>query len=279
MAEIGAGDARGLPPLNWEGLVCVVTGASSGFGRAVAKELAAGGATVVVAARRRQLLEELVAEMGGPPHSFIPCDVSDLAQVRAMADALRQRAGHVDVLVNNAGIPSSGPIGIATSEEMERVIRINLLGAIYCTRELLPLLEAAPRRSRTPVIVNVASMAGRIPVPRSPDYTASKFGLVGFTESAWHDLSARGIRAMVVNPGMADTEGFPMTKVRANPLTAWAVMDSERVARALVRGIERGAFEVRVQWWLHPIYHLTVWAGPLRRFLSKLVRSQIRGNF
>src|SRR5439155_24608895 len=113
--------------------------------------------------------------LGGSGHSYVVCDVSDLDQVRAMAATIGERTGHVDLLLNNAGIRSAGPLTRATSEGLEQVIRTNLLGSIWCTKELLPLLEAAPRTSRTPVVVNLASMAGRLPTPRASDYAASKF--------------------------------------------------------------------------------------------------------
>jgi NAD(P)-dependent dehydrogenase (short-subunit alcohol dehydrogenase family) len=260
--------------MRWKDKTVLITGASSGFGRELARVLAGRGARVVVSARRAAALQSLVEELGGEPHRFVPCDVSDLSQVRAMAATLEETAGHLDVLVNNAGVRTAGPLSRASSEAMEQVIRTNLLGPIWCTRELLPLLDAAPRSKRTPLVVNVASMAGRMALPRSGDYTASKFGLVGFTESLWHDLGAAGIRVMMVNPGPAETEGFSMAGLRSRGL-GWAVMDPSRVARAAVRGIERGAFEVRVQWWLHPLYYASLLAGPARRFLAAIVGRRI----
>lgn len=265
--------------IRWRGTVCLVTGASSGFGFETAKALAGRGATVIAVARREERLKALVDELGGAPHFYLTCDVSELDQIREMAKTLSERIHHLDVLVNNAGIPSSGPIGQSTSEEIERVIRTNLLGPIFCTKELLPLLDAAPRTARTPVAVNVASMAGRLPVPRSADYGASKYGLVGFTESVWRDLRDVGIRAMMVNPGGSSTEGFDLEQIKRNPLTSWVLMEPDRVARALVRGIERGGFEVRVQWWLHPLYHLSVLLGPLRKHVAGFLRSQLPGDF
>lgn len=263
--------------MQWKGLICLVTGASSGFGREIAAALARRGATVIGVARREERLRSLVDELGGPPHSYLVGDLSDLSGVRSVAKAAAEQVSHLDVLVNNAGVPSSGLLRGASSEEIEQVIRTNLLGPIWCTKELLPLLEAAPRRNRTPVIVNVASMAGRIPSPRTADYTAAKFGLVGFTEAAWNELAALGIRAMMVNPGLSATEGFPMKEVLRNPVGKHLVMDSGRVALALVRGIERGSFEVKVQWWMHPLYIGSVLMGPFRRIAAGRVRQSV-GN-
>ena len=260
--------------MQWEGMKCLVTGASSGFGLETAKALAAKGATVVVAARREDRLRQLVQELPGDDHWHVQCDVSSLEDIREMAATVGERTGYLDVLVNNAGIPTSGPLSRAKSEDMERVIRTNLLGTMWCCKELLPVLETAPRATRTPVIVNVSSMGGRIPLPKSPDYIASKFGVVGFTESMWEDLNSMGIKSMMVLPGIAHTEGFPMDAIMANPLTKWSVMGPERVAQSIVNGIERGSFEVRVQWWLHPLYYATVALGPLRKYITGVVREQ-----
>ncbi len=265
--------------LRWAGRTALVTGASSGIGRAVALDLASRGARVFVAARREDCLKLLVEEMGGDPHQYVVCDVGDLRQVRDLAETVAEQADHLDVLVNNAGIRSAGPLTMATSEDMEQVIRTNLLGPMFCTRELLGLLQAAPSTSRLPVVANVASIAGRVAIPRSADYTASKFGLVGMTESLWHDLATSGIKVMMVNPGPVDTEGFPMAKVKAVPGLAWAVMEAPRVAKAIVRGIERGAFEVRVQWWFHPVYHAAVLAGSARLTVATRLGQRIPLDF
>lgn len=267
------------PQTELQGTVALVTGASSGIGRALALDLAGRGARVFVIARREDALKLLVEEMGGDPHRCLACDVGNLRQVREVAEFVAEQVDHLDVLVNNAGVRSAGAFSSATSEDMEAVLRTNLLGPMFCTRELLSLLEAAPATLRTPVVANVASIVGRVAIPRSADYTASKFGLVGMTESLWHDLVARGIKVMMVNPGPVDTEGFPMARVKAIPGLAWMVMEPSRVARAIVRGIERGTFEVRVQWWFHPVYHAAVLAGSARLVVATRLGQRIPLDF
>lgn len=263
----------------FRGKVAVVTGASSGFGYEIAKALASKGAVVLAVARREERLRGLVDELGGEPHGWFVCDISDLDQIRSLGEHVRQRHGHIDLLVNNAGISSSGPLPSADPERMEQVIRTNLIGPMWTTNLLLDLLKAAEPTNRLPVVVNVASMAGRLASPGTSDYNASKFGLVGFTEAAFHDLAAEGVRMMMVNPGLADTEGFPMPQVKANPVTRPLVMEAPRVAKATLRGIRDGSFEVRVQWWLHLVYWLYLLAGPFRRVAARAIRGQIRGDF
>lgn len=265
--------------LDWAGTTVVVTGASSGIGRETALAAAARGARVIVLARRADYLKLLVEEMGGDPHLAFVCDVGDLRQVRNAAEEVAEHVEHIDVLVNNAGVRSAGPLSQADSEDMERVLRTNLLGPVFCTKEFLGLLMAAPRTAATPVVVNLASVAGRIAIPRSADYTASKFGLVGLTEALWHDLPRYGVRVMMVNPGPVDTEGFPMTRVKALPGLAWAVMEPERVARALLRGVERGAYEVWVQWWFHPVASAAFVAGSARRRVAARLAREIPLDF
>ncbi|CAN5901593.1 SDR family oxidoreductase [soil metagenome] len=254
--------------MNWEGLTCVVTGASSGIGEATAQAFANKGATVIAVARREERLAALVERLGGSPHSYVVCDLSDKAQIRAMADAIAARTPKVDVLVNNAGIPGPGLITDCSFEDVEAFFRVNLLAPIWCIQALFPLFAHAPRDGRTPAIVNVASMAGRIPIPASAPYTASKYAMVGFSESLWGEMHDKGIQVMAVCPGFVHTEGFPMDALLKDPLLRWTVMKPPRIADAICRGIASGRTEVRVQGWWHVAYHLTVLMGPLRRPVS-----------
>lgn len=223
---------------------------------------------MIAVARREDRLATLVQEMGGEPHSYVGCDLAQIDQIRSLAEAVARRADRVDILVNNAGAPGPGRLADSTPEQVEQLLRVNLVAPVWCIQLLLASISRAPRGPRTPVIVNVASMAGRIPVPSSSAYTASKFGLVGLTESLWAEMRDRGVRVMVVNPGLVHTEGFPMDQLLANPLLRWMVMDAGRVAEALCDGIAGGRTEVRVQGWWHLGYYFTILQGPLRRRIS-----------
>ncbi|MEX0789562.1 MAG: SDR family NAD(P)-dependent oxidoreductase [Actinomycetota bacterium] len=257
--------------MNWDGLTCVVTGASAGIGRATAEAFASRGATVIAVARREEKLSALVDRLGGSPHSYVVCDLSDKDQIRAMAQAIAGRTPKVDILINNAGIPGPGRITECSFDDVEAFFRVNLLAPIWCTQALFGLFAHAVRDGRTPAIVNVASMAGRIPIPASAPYTASKYAMVGFSESLWGEMHDKGIQVMAVCPGFVHTEGFPMDALLNNPLLRWTVMKPPRVADAICRGIESGSTEVRVQGWWHIFYHLTILMGPLRRRVSQKV--------
>lgn len=249
----------------------MVTGASAGIGRATAEAFAGKGATVIAVARREDRLAALVDQLGGAPHSYVVCDLSEKDQVRAMAETIAGRTPKVDILVNNAGIAGPGRITESSFEDVEAFFRVNLLAPIWCTQALFPLFAHAVRNGRTPAIVNVASMAGRIPIPASAAYTASKYAMVGFSESLWGEMHGKGIQVMAVCPGFVNTEGFPMEALLKDPLLRWTVMKPPRVAGAICRGIESGSTEVRVQGWWHIFYYLTVVMGPLRRRVSHRV--------
>jgi NADP-dependent 3-hydroxy acid dehydrogenase YdfG len=215
------------------GAVAVVTGASTGIGEATALALARRGARVVAAARRLELLEALAARIRarGGEAIAVRCDVTEPAQLDALAERVREAFGHCDVLVNNAGVPGGGSFVRRTADELERIVRTNLGGVIHGTRAFLPLLAEAGGGH----VVNVASLAGRHAVPGAAVYSATKHGVVAFSRALDHELAPRGIRVTSVNPGLVRTEGFPQSGA-----PRWAVMAPERVAGAIVRVLERG---------------------------------------
>lgn len=221
--------------MDLSGKVCVVTGASSGIGRRTAKDLAGRGAVVCAVARREELLDELVDSLPGAAHSYFTADVSDPARVRALARHVEETHGRCDVLINNAGFSAGGVFrGTVSLEDLHREIDTNLFGAIHCSAELLPLLErAAPAH-----IVNVTSVAGRLGIPGNSGYCASKFALVGWTESARYDLESRGVYLSSVEPGPIPTEGFPQSGLVAHPLLRMALGSPADVSRAIIDAIE-----------------------------------------
>jgi NAD(P)-dependent dehydrogenase (short-subunit alcohol dehydrogenase family) len=169
------------------GKIAVVTGGSSGIGRATAVELARRGARVVVAARRADALEDTVRlcrEAGGQAVS-VPTDVTKDEDVQRLVQASLELEGRIDVWVNNAGTTLFAPLDQGPFEEHLRVIDTNLFGAMRCARLLLPIFK----RQRSGVLINVGSILSKIGQPFVPSYVVSKFGLRGLTETLRTELS------------------------------------------------------------------------------------------
>ena len=216
--------------MDWSRTVWVITGASSGIGRRTALDVAAAGGTVCVAARRRERLESLVEEMSGSGHSLHVTDVSDRSQVKGLVAHVAETHGRLDVLVNNAGfIGPSHFDGADAIAEVESLMATNFFGAVYCTGEFMDLLVSSAPSS----IVNVTSVAGRIAAPGKPAYTASKFALVGWSETLASSLRPRGIYVSSVEPGFIPTEGFPQSGMVKDPMMKRLLGTDEMVSEAI----------------------------------------------
>ncbi len=257
----------------WQDKVCVITGASSGIGRALAVDLAARKAKVCAAARRADRLVELIEAIGGEGagHSYVVTDVAKRPDAVALARHVGDTYGRCDVLVNNAGLSREGLFDGAAVADIEFVMKINFFGAVYCTAELLPLLKASAPAS----VVNVGSVAGRLASGAVSGYCASKFALVGWSESVRLDLAPSGIAVGLVEPGPIPTEGFPQTGLAADPLLRWMLVTDAAAARAIRRTIARRAPERTVPrpWYLARVAR--VLAPPLYRAAQAQVTEQM----
>ena len=192
--------------MRFAGRTVLVTGASLGVGRACAHAFHAEGANVAMVARRRGPLEEAAA--GLERALVIDADVTD---PRAMADALAAtcaRFGGLDGVVNNAGAHFRGPIERRTPEEVGAMVDVNLRAPLVLTRLALPVLRERERA----FVVNVASLAGRVPLDGAATYSATKFGLRAFSIALGEELRGSGISVSLVSPGPIDT-GFIMDQL------------------------------------------------------------------
>jgi len=180
--------------------VAVVTGAGRGIGRAIAFELAQAGARVVLAARSRSELEDTARTIGSAA-SVIPTDVRDKDQVHALLDQTSSAIGPIDILVNAAGLGIFGRVVEFRDEDFATLIETNLRGTFYTCRFVLPSMI----QRKTGDIVNIASIAGKVGSATRAVYCASKFGVVGFTESLAEEVREQGIRVSVVCPGSTNT--------------------------------------------------------------------------
>lgn len=210
--------------------VALVTGASTGIGKATAVRLAREpGTELVLVARREQLLREL-AESLPCPATWVALDLTDEdapQRLRAQLDA--EHGGRLDLLVNNAGAAWRGSFAERGYANVHRHMELNFDAVVRLTEALLPLLRA----SAPSAIVNVASTAGRISRARTGAYSASKFALIGWTDSLYAEEKAHGVHVGMVLPGFVETEGFPATELKRKALTRWIVSKPERVAEAI----------------------------------------------
>ncbi|MDX6197296.1 MAG: hypothetical protein QOJ79_447 [Actinomycetota bacterium] len=184
-----------------DGRVALVTGASSGIGAATAVALAAAGASVAIGARRTDRLAQLKQQLGERAVS-LELDVTDETACRSAVARTQDELGGLDILVNNAGVMLLGPIVGADTEDWRRMLHTNVLGLMYMTHAALPhMLEKGAGD-----IVNVSSVAGRIARLGSGGYNASKWGVNAFSESLRQEVTTRGVRISLVEPGAVETE-------------------------------------------------------------------------
>ena len=191
--------------------VVVVTGASSGIGKATAWHLASQGAHLVLAARRQDRLEKLAKAIseGGGRALPVTVDVTVDADLERLRDEALATFERVDVLVNNAGVPGGGPFAQVSLDTIDRVVDVNFRSVVHATKVFLPLFLDRKQGH----VVNVASLAGRYATPSVAVYSATKHAVVAFSESCTMSLSQDGVLVTSVNPGFVSTDGFPNSRI------------------------------------------------------------------
>lgn len=232
--------------------VVIVTGASSGIGESIARTVAKRGAKVVLSARRKEKLEWLSAELKNSLAVYT--DVTQEESVHRLVEQTVGRYGRIDILINNAGILLYKPIMESSFNEVREVMETNFFGAVLCAHSVIPIMK----RQKEGAIVNVASIAGRIGFTSLGYYGASKFALVGFSESLRQELAPEGIFVSLVCPGVVNT---PMSKAILDEAIARGKkvmpISPERVAEKILLAIEKKKAEVFVPssthffYWLH----------------------------
>ncbi len=260
------------------GMGALVTGASSGVGRLLALRLAAAGARVGLVARRREVLEAVaneIAECGGEAHPIV-CDVADVKQVATAAAEAQDVLGGVDLLVNNAGYGHHRTFLDWDVEDMERMMRVNYLGALYLTKALLPAMVARGRGW----LVFMASVAGRIAPPEESAYAASKFALVGLAESLSIEVERRGVHVLTVCPGAIRTPFFGAADLaRLPPVARRQMIEPEVVVDATLEALARGRREVTVPRGIGLAYVVRALApGFTRRQVRRTTLDALRGE-
>lgn len=218
--------------------IAVITGASSGIGRATALELARRGAHVVLAARRAELLENVAGECRkfGVRAQIAVTDVRDRDACRNLIAA----AGDVDILVNNAGFAIYDSSEEARIDEMRDMMDTNFFGTVHCTQAVLPLMLSRKRGS----IVNVGSITGIMGFARMGGYCASKFAISGWTEALRDEVIGKGVSVALVCPATTDTEFFVKAERGKQPAASRLMLavPPQRVARAICASAADGRY-------------------------------------
>jgi NADP-dependent 3-hydroxy acid dehydrogenase YdfG len=186
------------------GKVAIVTGASSGIGEATALALAANGAYVALTARRVERLHEVAQriEQSGSQAIAIENDITNPKEVDAMVQQVKQKWGHIDILVNNAGLMLLGPVLNADITDWQRMVNTNLLGTMYATHAVLPIMESEHGGD----IVNISSVAGRTTRSGAAVYNATKWGVNAFSDALRQEVTKDHIRITMIEPGYVATE-------------------------------------------------------------------------
>lgn len=235
------------------GKVVLVTGGSRGLGFALARELTRRGARLAICARGEDALERARTRLvaAGADVLATRCDVSDRAQVDAWVAEAADRYGRVDVLVNNAGVITVGPLRSLVLEDFEEAMDIMFWGVVYPTYAVLPgMLERGEG-----TIVNVTSIGGKISIPHLLSYNPSKFAALGFSEGLRAELAQEGIRVVTVVPGLMRTGSYSGAFYKGNHRLEYGLfapvagsplntISAGRAARKIVRAIRLGRPEV-----------------------------------
>lgn len=229
-----------------EGQRVIVTGASSGIGRALALALARRGAVLTVASRAADRLEETSREIAAacpdaPAPVAVACDVSSPSDVSALIGSVVERLGAVDVLINNAGISVYGRAELTSADDFLALMSVNFFGALNCIREVLPFMK----RRESGLIVNIASVAALHGVPYLAAYGASKAALVSASQSLRAELSGSGVRIMIVYPGYTKTDIFEReSRVGGARRPEGSYASADDVAEAIVRAMQAGGHDL-----------------------------------
>lgn len=231
-------DTLGEETMNLSGKTALITGASSGIGRASALEMARRGVHVILVARRSEPLEKTALECRafGVEATAVVTDVTDREACFRLAEAFPA----VDVLVNNAGFAVFDAVAEAQAGDLRGMMETNYFGAVHCAQAVLPQMLA--RRSGT--IVNVGSIAGIMGFARMSGYCATKFALAGFSEALRDEVLSQGVRVALVCPGTTETDFFVKAERGKMPGASRLMLavKAERVARAICDAAEDGRY-------------------------------------
>lgn len=259
----------------------IITGASEGVGAATARMFAEAGANLLLVARGKKKLEAIAEELRGKTRiEIFAMDVADADACVSLFKKAQYEFGRVDILVNNAGYHKRGLFESVAAEDLGRMIDVNLKAPIVLCRNALPYL----RESDGAAIINVASLAGRTPIPGSATYSSSKFGLRAFTFALAEELRDTNVKLAIVSPGPIDT-GFIMSDVdQVSDLTfSQPISTAEEVAQAILdlcSNRQREQVMPAISAYLTTVSYLMPWLArlmqPLLQRKGKRVKAKLK---
>ncbi len=208
----------------------IVTGASSGIGFAIARMLLQEGWALTVAGRRPEKLEAAVAQLGGDDVASMAGNMAEEETVQALVTAHRDRFGRLDLLVNNAGVGIGSAVAEIDTKRLDMQLDVNLRSIILFYRECVGLLRAAAAEHHNAIVVNTASISGKTGEAWLSVYSATKHGVVGFTEAMNKELGGEGIKSCALCPAFVDT---PMTDFVKSSVAADDMIRPDDIAEAV----------------------------------------------
>lgn len=244
--------------------VVIITGASSGIGRALAKEFAAKGAKLSLGARRTEMLEKLKSELQDTEILITPTDVSKEADCKALIEKTIQHYGQIDVMINNAGISMRSLFEEVELDVIRQLMDVNFYGTVYCSKYALPYLLKTKGS-----LVGVISIAGFVGLPGRTGYSASKFAIRGFLDTVRIENMKKGLHVLVAAPGFTASEVRKValtsdgTQQGETPRNEEKMMSAEECAHHIIKAIEKRKRELI----------LTFVEGKLTVFLGKFFPS------
>ena len=229
--------------MDFKNKIILITGASSGIGKASALLFAKKGAHLILVSRNKEKLAEVEQKISKFDVRCLicPCDVSKKDEVKKMADLVLEKFKKIDVLVNNAGFAIYGSVSDLTIEDIESQMKTNYFGMVYCIKNFLPTML----KQKSGHIVNVASVAASFGLPGIASYCASKFAMLGFSEGLQHELRNSGVGVTVVSPIMVRTNFFDHSSFENMPKYSTS-LSPETVAKAVLRAAYSSRLEIIV---------------------------------
>ena len=222
----------------------IITGASSGIGKQLSIDLAKQGANIILLSRKIKNLKIALKEVSKYSNlsSYYKCDISKEKEVNKIFKRIIKKYKHVDILINNAGFGIYKEFKDIKTKDIKDIFNTNYFGLIYCTKAILPTML----KRKSGMIVNIASVAGKSGYPGGSIYSASKFAVIGLSETMYYELKNKGIKILVVCPGAVETNftKHPSYKKFNHKVRHKRIVSVDYVSKEIIKAIKKEKFEI-----------------------------------